>query len=730
MSVRLPRPGPLGGGVAAPPRVLASPRRPPDHRGDRGRGGLAVAALTALTVASFALFLLPLGVPPGSRVDLDEMTGYGLVSVLPTASLAGVAALTLTFLATLTLRQPARILLGVQLVALVVCLHGIAGLVEPLPRFATAWQHAGFVEYIARTGDTLPALDARFNWPGFFALAAFWASFLTGFVPGASPEDLIPVLVPVLRVAPVAFHLCYLVAFLLLLRRLRAHWRARCLAAWLLVSANWVGQDYFSPQAQGFLLYLLFLAVLLAHFQTAGHDEEAGAKLPRLVPHRLLRARRRPPRPGELPGTAEPARRPAVLVLLFALFLVATASHQLTPILLAATVGGLVLAGRCPLPALPLTLILIVAGWVNLMAMPYWSGHLDTIVGDIGDLGGNVSTSVAGRMDGDPQHLAVQYLRLLVAGAVFGFAAVGVLRRRRRGYRDRTAVVLALAPFVALALQSYGGEIALRVYLFALPGACALAAFAFFPAPGPPRWRTTCAAALCALLVVGGFYAARYGNERYERVRPGEVAAMEYVYRHDAGGARVVWLTPVPDGDFTPNMPWGFRDVERVEYVSARAPHDPTQVGDLVAELRAYGPGTYLITTRGQEAYFEVRHGFPPDWGERFRARMAEADSVSVATANQDAALYVVEGSRGDAAPVAGSPGTWRGADGPVVGDTPLTPFALLIVPLVVVLAARDLLRLRLPVSERYRLRPLTVTAALLLAFVAAVMLERTLLLG
>lgn len=647
------------------------------------------AGIAALVVAGLALFLLPLGVPPGSRIDLDRMNGYGLVSVLPLASLSGVAVLTFAFVLTLALRRPSPVLLGAELVVLVICLHGVAALVEPLPRFATAWQHAGLVEYIARTGDTLPALDARFNWPGFFALAAFAAAF----VPGPSPDDL----VPVLRAAPVVFNLLYAVALLALLYRLRANWRARWFAAWLATSANWVGQDYFSPQAEGYLIYLLFLALLL----TPGRGQE------------------QPPRTGRL------VLAPAVLlVLLLALFTVLTASHQLTPFLLLAACAALVLARCVPFTGLPVLLGVILAGWVSFLAMPYWSGHLGTILGDIGRLGANVSTSVAGRVGGDARHEAVQYVRLLVAMTVFGLAALGAVRRRRHGLDVRAAVVLAAVPFVAVGLQSYGGEIALRVYLFALPAACLLAAFAFFPAPGRPSRRAMAAAAGCALVVVGGFYLARFGNERYEMVRPGEVAAMDYVYDHNPTGARVLWLTPIPETDLTPNMPWGFRDFEKVEYVSARAPRDPGAVAGLVQAMRELGPGGYLITTRGQEAYFELNHGFPPDWGERFRAHLAAADGVEVATVNPDAAVYTY-----DWPPDADAARAPPARDGPVIGSTPLTPVGLAALPLLLgVLVVRELARP--PPGSRRRVRPLTLAAAVLLLTLLVVIVERLVMLS
>ena len=62
---------------------------------------------------------------------------------------------------------------------------------------------------------------------------------------------------------------------------------------------------------------------------------------------------------------------------------------------------------------------------------------------------------------------------------------------------------------------------------------------------------------MCAVLLVGGFLVARYGNERFERTTSDEVAALDYVFDRGSGPARVMWLSPVPEVDATPAMPWG-----------------------------------------------------------------------------------------------------------------------------------------------------------------------------
>jgi hypothetical protein len=93
------------------------------------------------------------------------------------------------------------------------------------------------------------------------------------------------------------------------------------------------------------------------------------------------------------------------------------------------------------------------------------------------------------------------------------FACWGWWRRRRHQYRERSLPVLTFVPFLGFGMQSYGGEMALRVFMFALPGAALLAALALFPRAGVTardreRDRVSLApvaALLAGLLLMGGY---------------------------------------------------------------------------------------------------------------------------------------------------------------------------------------------------------------------------------
>ena len=137
---------------------------------------LPVAVLCAAAAMGLALFLVSLS---SVTASLGRMSGLGLISVMPASMLAGVVLLALAFALALGLARPRPVLLGVMLVAIVVCLDGVTAMAEPEPRFPTAYSIAGFVDYVSRTGHTAPDLSAYFSWPGFFEAVA-WVEHLVG----------------------------------------------------------------------------------------------------------------------------------------------------------------------------------------------------------------------------------------------------------------------------------------------------------------------------------------------------------------------------------------------------------------------------------------------------------------------------------------------------------------------------------------------------------------------
>jgi hypothetical protein len=679
------------------------------HAGSMTFPGWPAIVVAALAAAGFAVFFGSL-----RHVALGRMNGLGLLSVLPDAALAGVTLLALAFVIGLTLPRVHRAILGATLAGLVICLDGVTAFIEPVARFPTAYQIAGFVQYISSHGHAAPGLAAYFNWPGFFALISF--------IDGAAGLHGVLTL---MRFWPALIDLLALPPFFLLMRNLRISWRAQWLAGFLFVVGNWVGQDYFSPQSLNYVLYLVFLAILVNWFTDPGLSRRPPAKPSGLSGvHRFMFGRLEP---GELsPRPASTGQRAFLLAVLIAIFLVSTVSHQLTPFYMAGACLALVLVRRCALTGLWLLLTAIEVAWVSFAAVDYWSGHLSSIFGGVGNLGGNLTSSVGGRLSGSTAtHLLTLHARVGVAGAIVALAVLGLLRRRFRGLDDRVLIALFILPMLTVGLQSYGGEIALRIYLFLLPPACVLAACFFFPNPVAKTragWRLFPVLALCAVVFPVSFILVRYGNEAFEQVPSGELAAANWVYAHDAHGVRLLWLSDSTTTDVTPEMPWAYQDMAKVFYYPVLAPRDPADVKDLVYSLHSAGPGAYLIETRTQAAYLEQGAGYPADWGSQFQSRFDADRLVRVVYANDDAVIYTLHWPAG--ARPRPLPGIGGGhASYPVLPDV---AELCVVVLLILVLTMREFIRIGVggPAATRL-IRPLTLVAwPLLVLGVTAVVLR------
>ncbi|MEU9408960.1 lipopolysaccharide biosynthesis protein [Streptomyces sp. NPDC048281] len=648
----------------APEEPAPAPARSLRERLTPTRSGVV---LGCLLVAALLLYWVP-----AARLDdadLDRMGGLGLVSVLPLPTLVGAGLLVTVFAALLWLRREHKALLLVTLLATVVSLHALPAVIETEPRFPTAWQHLGFIDYIDRTGSAVPDLDARWSWPGFFAAAAFIgrACGVTDFT-------------EVIRWWPTFIQLAYLAPMFLLVRSMRASWRAKWTGIWLFVLCGWVGQDYFSPQGFTYLLYLMFVAILLVWFRA-----------PHVVWVKF--------RPGEAEVEPTNRRQQAVLLMvLIGLYTATVPAHQLTPFVMLGVLAVLVLIGRSELRGLPLLFGVVAAVWLGFMAEPYWSGHFNELFGGVGGVGSNVSTSVSGRIQGGSStHKLVLYVRVLLAGSMMAFAVWGWWRRRFHRYRERSLLVLTFVPFLGFGMQSYGGEMALRVFMFAVPGAALLAGLALFPRTGATAKErekdrvslAPVAALMAGLLLMGGFLVARWGNETFERVRPGEVAAMDYVYAHDKPTVRLLWLSNDTVNDVTPAIPWGAKDMERVDYLPTLAPTDPVLVSSLVKALKDAGPNSYLMINRSQVTYLRMDAGYSAAWESRLIRNLDDRQDLTQVLVNDDVTMYALR-TRPAGAVAKPDPGPI----GPRVTWTPWSVIGgLAAVALILLLAAREVVR-------------------------------------
>lgn len=600
------------------------------------RGAAGPLLLAGGAAAGWCLFV--------RRVGAGDLSDYGLVSALPVGSYVAVAALMASFAWALTRQPLPRWLLAGQVVALVVVLHGVTAIVEPLPRFSTAWFHSGFTEFIARTGRTMPDYDARFSWPGFFALAALLTK-VAGF-----DQPLV-----FLQWTAVVVNLLALLLVWNIAGSVTDDDRCRFVALWVFVLGNWIGQDYFAPQALGFLLLLTIVAILLRYFRGDGGVAALGA----LVPPRAKEAARKivarsplvtGPRPdargplwapgGEAaPGVATSARV-ALVGLLVVLAFALVVSHQLTPFLLVLDTAALAAVGFVRLRFYPVVVALLAVAWLSFGAIAFWKGHLHDLFGGLGNVGAAVGASTAQRIGTNVAHQHVIAIRLGLTAATWLLAGAGLVRRLRAGYGPWPMVLLAVVPFAMLGGQSYGGEVLLRSQLFALPFLAVLVGFAFFPSSGRGAGRLGLAAtALAAVSAVlgAGFLVARYGNERFEYFTAREKQAVDYLYRVAPPRSSLVALWPT--------LPWRYKLLDEFDYPT----FEPTSVPDVATVRRMLDSAaprqSFLIFTRSEEAWGELTYGMPAGWGDQLLSALDQSGEFRTLFANRDARVMVLTAS-------------------------------------------------------------------------------------
>jgi hypothetical protein len=638
----------VGTGPDGPARV--EPPAEPMRRWSAVVEGVHPVALIATSVASLrvrpemmlqagcALLAVTLWLAGLPGVELGRMNDLGLISVMSPGMLLAPVLLTAAFLLGLRAAEPGARSAGLLVVVLVVMLYGLPAMVEAVPRFAVTWTHAGLVEYITRTGTVAPALEARFDWPGFFVLGG-----LVTRLAGLSS------VIQIAAWAPVYFNLLYSLPLLLIFRSATTDQRHVWAAMWVFYLTNWVGQDYFSPQGLNYFFYLVILAVALTWLRLPGFQMDSSTTDQRPLARLLTRFAtvRRSLSHDAVPSRASlPWQHAGLVAVLLLIFAAVTSSHQLTPFFVLVALTALALLRRVDLVGLPVLFAVMVAAWLTYVAEPFLAGHLGEMLSEVGQLGGTVSTNVAARFAGSAEHQFVVTLRVVLAVGVWGLSGIGWLRRARAGRSDLTMAVLLVAPFPLVALQAYGGELVLRMFLFSLPFACFLAVSLLFDSSTPEsarsgpavarldvgRFRAVAAVGL-SVVVSLTFLITRYGNERVDYMTQAEVDAVSVLYQDAPAGSLLVAASN--------NLPWKFQDFEQYDYIPVT---DEVLIGNVDAIVglmqQAKYPQAFLILTRSEEAYAEMFTGLATGAWDQFVAQVEASPRLRLLYSNTDAQVF------------------------------------------------------------------------------------------
>ncbi len=580
--------------------------------------GPATLTLVALAVWAIAL----------PHLDATHVGGLGLIEVVGPLFILSLVLLCVAFGWGLALAKPSARLCAFQVVALIVVLNTLAAIVETEPSYFSAYLHAGFIQYIAQHGSLLPRLDARFSWPGSFSLGAM--IMRTAGLQNA---------VALIRWAPLFFELLYLAPVLAITRAAVRGGRVRWAAVWLFYVANWIGQDYLSPQALNFFFVLVVVAAVL-HWSPRARVLVGSSLRGRGL---LTRFRRRVggdeefavQEVGGLPSQVSPWRRVLVIVAIVVITAVITISHQVSPVILAALFGAMWLTGRAGSLRLPVMCVAMFLGYLSLGAQEYWVGHLDALLGSIGHVNQNLSANLGGRIKGSDVHRLVLDARIGLVLVMAALGAVGLLRAWRAGHNRLSWAFMAVAPFPLFVLQSYGGEAVLRSYLFTLPFLSILAAHAFFVATRRSVMGAIALSLISSILAVG-FITARYGNDQFEQVAPSEADAVAWIYGHAPLGSTIVAASR--------NLPWRYRDIDTYHY----NPADDAILSnpDSVIRLLEGSKGAaFFISTKAEEVFGEELYGLAPGWLDALDAKLESNGRVQVVFREGDARVYALYGA-------------------------------------------------------------------------------------
>ena len=397
-----------------------------------------------------------------STTDLDRMDGYGLLAAVGPGWFLALGLLAVGFALTLWAKPRIPGIFGAYVTGLVIMVHGTTAVLYELPRYTWTYKHIGVVESLIASGGHIDrSLDIYNNWPGFFALGA-WLSESAGVGPIAYAGW-----------AQVFFSLCTVAALMFALRGLAISERVRWTTVWLFVVADWVGQNYFSPQALAFVLALVVIGICLRgdRSPTTGRAGSIAGSRRRRSPLRCGGSRgcaasgfrrERHRCPGWRPCSSAPSCSwPSSWA--------TSSSHS---IVIAQVIAIWLISGRLPLFVL-LAMVVIEAWWVTL-AWPFVSEryglfHVDPTAppDDAGPHG-----------VGLPGVDVVSVAASLSLAAVCAVAVLGLLRlvQQSRGARpesrrtlDPVPIALAATPFLIVGFQAYGGEGFYRASLFALP---------------------------------------------------------------------------------------------------------------------------------------------------------------------------------------------------------------------------------------------------------------------
>lgn len=564
------------------------------------------------------LVSLALAVGAASTVAVPVNSDLGLVAVLPFPFWAGLLLLNVAFVVALRgdAAGPARRPVMVWLVVvLVLVLFGTAAFVTDVPRGEVAFRHLGIADALSRSQGIDPEIDAYFNWPGFFALLATVLR-ATGLDPVA-----VALWAPVLNMG------LWLAALGVLTRYLTSDPRRRWLVLWVFCLGNWQDQDYLSPQAFGFFLYLVVIALLVGPLAARAPGFRSFRDVDLAAWWR-----------GRSSAEPRPGHRVSALVVTLLLVTVICASHQLTPFMVLIAITALTLSGRVWPSRLPLITAIVLTLWLVYPASAYLIGNPP-----LAEAGLQAATeaNVIDRLSGTAGHVLVVQVRIVLTLVLWALAAAGAVRDWRRGRLDIRVVLLAVTPLLLFPAQLYGGEMLIRISLFALPFIALQACSVLLPTDGStrPSFRAAGGLALTCFLLAVLTVTGRFGNAQYDVFTDAEIAAVAAAQDLAPPGAVMISAAHPTPWRSEAYLEHRYRTIDYM----CRSDLSTATCGPLVYDYARNNPaGAIVLLTRSSEASLVLQGASSAPGFAELEEWLSTQDGVELAFSNADARAYRV----------------------------------------------------------------------------------------
>jgi hypothetical protein len=645
-------------------------------------------SLIALPLLSVGLWVWSL-----SSIETQKIADIGLIASLPLLFFAALMVLSISF-GFLMLLNPASSWLWVLHVGLLILiLHGTLPILYEVPRFPWTYKHIGVTSYIQIHQSINPRIDAYHNWPGFFALSALWTEAL-GFKSALEFA----------KWGQLFFNFLFIGPLLLLFGALSRSRQAIWVAVWLFFLTSWVSQDYFAPQALNFYLFVIVVGVSLnwlgnnpqvrlrkarANTAISSGSVSSGSVSSQVSSEATLdqpvtaQTERRPNPYFALMRQAivsdqagletTPLQRYGLVGLLVLAFAVIVSSHQLTPFMLLAGLTALALWRRSRYPWLIVLLGVFVVLWGVTFAKGYTSGQSEWYA-TLGQFLQNLSANTTETLEESTGRVTASLLIKVFVLCVWGLAALGGIQQMRRGVVPLRAMLLAVAPFPLILLNSYGGEMLLRIYFFSLPFMSILitgglplhnpllesADQTVTTDPSVPAltfsrpvvlvrrpvnsWRIVPITAVLSLGLVIGFLSTYTAKEKFYRVPAEEVRVMSEMYQKAPPKSMFILLNDLSlplriTGNYEQfdHLPWIDTSTERDLEL------DQGSLDDMFDELlNRKRPMAYLILSASQRDFFAENNILRSGNYERFRAVLARSKTWSLEWRRGDTEVYSI----------------------------------------------------------------------------------------